>query len=69
MDLCPTPLALSKEYAARKGHRIQTVACDATQYVGSLFDLILAYDFLQFFETPTHAALASRWSWALAASR
>lgn len=65
-DLCPTPLELSRLYAAECGWNIRTIAGDIRHLDSGSFDLIIAHNFLNFFDAAGRQALAKAWCRALA---
>ena len=63
---CPTPLALCRSYAQIHGHEITTAATDALSFSADPFDLVVAHNFLNFFDPQARAALVALWARLLA---
>ncbi len=60
-DLCPTPLASCHWYAAQLGRTISTASGDIRALDRGGFDLVLAHNFLNFFDANAREQVAARW--------
>lgn len=62
VDVCETPLELSRWYAGREGCEIQTCRSDILQFeTAERFDMVCTHSFLGQFDGPARARLAAKW--------
>jgi SAM-dependent methyltransferase len=67
IDLCETPLALTRRYAERRGLRALTVRSDVLDYAADArFDVVCSDSFLGQFAPPARERLVARWAALLA---
>lgn len=64
-DQCPTPVEVSRWYANARGWEVTTSTGDFRRYAGTGHDVIMAHNFLNFFEPEERSSIARTWHDAL----
>lgn len=64
-DYCATPLAINGWYAAARGWDVQTWQGDIRQFPAAGFDLVVAHNFLNFFDPEARVDVAKLWARAM----
>ena len=63
VDLCETPLALTRWYAARVGARVAGHRSDILGFEGAQpYDVVMTNSFLGYFDLPSRTRLFARWA-------
>lgn len=61
IDRCPTAVALTKRYAARRDLKLEARAADILALTGRPFDIICTHSFMGYFDDQARQHLFARW--------